>query len=302
MFKFSKEQETWDINGVNIGGQPGEQATAMIGSIFYEGSSVVEDSKKGKFDEEKARRLLEKEKEISESTGNPRIVDVVGGTSEALINYVDFIGSETESPFLIDGTTADVRLPVIEHVDEVGLADRAIYNTISIDSEEEEIEAIRNSGIKSAILLCFNPKNPTIEGRLESLEKVIELAKEAEIEKPLIDPSILDLPDPGPVAKTIYKIKKDHGLPCGCGAHNAVDQWNERVDMEKDIYTLRTAIANSFPISMGADFALYGPIEEAKEMYTACSLADAYVAYSMRLEEGMQPKDENHPINTIFRS
>lgn len=302
MFKFSKEQKTWDINGVKIGGQPGELPTVMIGSIFYEGSPVVEDSKKGKINEEEARELLEKEKEISESTGLPRIVDVVGGTSDALINYIDFIAEETESPFLIDGTTADIRISALEHLDELGLSDRAIYNAISLNSEEEELKEIKNSGIKSAILLCFNPKNPTIEGRLESLEKVLDLAKEAEIEKPLIDPSILDLPDPGPGAKTIYKIKKDYGFPSGCGAHNAVDQWNDRVDMEKDIYTLRTAIANSFPISIGADFALYGPIEEAREMYTACSLANAYVAYSMRLEEGMQPKAENHPLNIIFRS
>lgn len=302
MFRFSKEQKVWNINGMEVGGQPGEHPTVMVGSIFYEGSSVVEDSKKGRFDEGGARELLRREEKVSETTGNPRMIDVVGGTSEALINYIDFIAEETESPFLIDGTTAGVRIPAVEHVEEVGLSERAVYNTISVDCKEEEIKAIKNSGIEAAILLCFNPKKPTIEGRLESLEKVLDMAEEAEIEKPLVDPSVFDLPDPGPVAKTIYKIKKKYGLPAGCGAHNAVDQWNERVEMEKEIYNLRTAIANSFPIEMGADFSLYGPIEDAKEMYTACSLADAYVAYSMRLEEGMQPKSEKHPLNLIFRS
>jgi len=287
---------------VKVGGQPGIRPTVMIGSIFYEGSPLVEDEKKGKFNKERARELLEKEEELSKSTGNPRMIDVVGSTSEALVRYIDFVAEETDSPFLIDGATVEVRVEATKHVGETGLAERAIYNSISLHCKEEEVEVIKDAGIESAILLCYNPKKPTVEGRLESLDVILKMVKEAEIKKPLVDPCILDLPDPGPVAKTVYRIKKSYGLPTGCGAHNAVDQWRRRKKMDSRTYAITTAVANVFPIMMGADYALYGPIEKAEDMYTACSLANAYVAYSMKVDEGMPPESRDHPLYRIFKT
>jgi len=49
---------------------------------------------------------------------------------------------------------------------------------------------------------------------------------------------------------------------------------------------LRASVAAVFfTIAYGADFILYGPISNAKYIYTACSLADAYMGYAMRLGE-----------------
>ena len=300
MYSFSKDQEVYDIAGQKVGGQLGEYPTLMVGSIFYDGHNLVEDDKKGLFDEEKAENQINRVEELSESTGNPSMLDVVGGTAESLINYIDFVADKTDLPFLIDGTTADIRIKATKHVDEIGLTDRAVYNAISVDSNEEEIEVLKESEIESAILLCYNPKKPTIDGRMESFEKIKDYAKEAGIEKTLVDPSVLDLPDPGPASRVIFQIKEEYGVPAGCGAHNAVDQWNERVEMDPEIYTLRTAVANVFPITMGADFSLYGPIDDAEEMYSVCSEVDAYIGYSMKMGEGLGPESKEHPLFKIF--
>mgnify|MGYP000436244217 CR=1 FL=1 len=37
MFRFRKEQMVFDIAGVKVGGDVGENPTVMIGSIFYKG-------------------------------------------------------------------------------------------------------------------------------------------------------------------------------------------------------------------------------------------------------------------------
>lgn len=300
MFSFDKEQEVYDIDGVKFGGQPGDYPTVMVGSIFYEGHNIVEDQKKGLFDEDAAREEIRKAEELSEKTGNPLVLDVVGENTDSLIKYMDFVADETDVPFLLDGTTKEVRIPAAEHIKETGLEDRVIYNTISVTSDDEEIESIRESGIKSAVLLCFNPKLPTVDGRMQSLEKVIEMAEKAEIEKPLVDPSILDLPDPGVAGRVIYQTKEKYGLPSGCGAHNAVDQWREKREMPSDLFTLRAALANSFTIPMGADFSLFGPLNDAEEMFAACSLSDAYTAYGMKLGENRGPQTDDHPLNKIF--
>lgn len=301
MFSFSRDQDVYDIAGVKIGGQPGEYPTVLIGSVFYDGHDAVEDDDRGIFDEGEIKGQIKRVEELSESTGNPGMLDVVGGSSESLINYVDFISEATDLPFLIDGTTADVRVGATRHVGEMGLSDRAIYNAITVNCAEEEIEAIREAGIKSAVLLCFNPKRPTVEGRMESLEKILKYASDAGIEKPLADPSIIDLPDPGPASRTIFRIKEEYGLPSGCGAHNAVDRWKERVEMDPGVYNLRAAVTNSFPIIMGANFSLYGPIEDSEETYAACSLVDAYIGYSMKMEGDLGPKSKDHPLYKIFR-
>lgn len=133
------------------------------------------------------------------------------------------------------------------------------------------------------------------------MEEVLDEIDESCIEKPLVDPAILDLPDPGPVGKTIYRIKEKHGLPAGCGAHNAVDQWSGRREMDSEAFTLYNTVATILPIVMGADFTLHGPIENAEPMYRTCSLADAYVGYSTR-QEGTGPESKDHPLYRIFRT
>ena len=72
MFKFTKEQKIFDINGVKVGGQPGQLPTIMVGSIFYHGHRIVKDFKRGIFDKKMAEDLLNREEEISRKTGNPR--------------------------------------------------------------------------------------------------------------------------------------------------------------------------------------------------------------------------------------
>ena len=307
MFKFEKEQKIFEIGGVKIGGQPGQLPTVMIGSIFYHGDKLVKDEEEGIFDREKAEDLLKREEEIAERTGNPRIIDVVGSTPKAIEKYIDFIADATESPFLIDGVSADVRIAGTKYVSEVGVVDRAVYNTISFGVKPEEIVAIKDTGLKSAVILAFNPKKLTIEGRMEMLRGTPEakgllgIAREAGIEKPLLDPAVFDVPDPGPVAKTIYLFKKEFGFPAGCGAHNAVDMWANRKKLDPTAHLMGNTVANTVPIMMGADFALYGPIDRAPQLYPAIALADAYVAYCMRQEFKMGPLTKEHPLFKVFR-
>ena len=308
MFLLSRSQKVFTIARIDLGGQPGQLPTVMIGSIFYHGDKLVEDEKEGVFNEEKALELLNKEEEISKLTGNPRIIDVCGAFGHALIRFIDFIADATESPFLIDGPTADVRIEAVKHIGEVGLADRAIYNSITIDIIPEEIEAIREAKLKSAILLTINSKKPTMMGRMETLKgspeipSLLELAKECGVENILIDTTVLDVPDPGLAAKTIYLVKSEFGLPAGCGPHNAIDRWASGKKLDRESKMVSSFIADVTPIIMGANFILYGPIKNAPKIYPVCSLADAYVAYSMKQEYGVNPLTKEHPLYKIFRA
>lgn len=301
MSKFAKEQQVFDISGVKIGGQPGQLPTVMIGSMFYRGDKLVTNEREGIFDKEKAISILKAEEEISQKTGNPRIVDPVAAFSEAIVKYIDFIADTTDSPFLIDGITPDVRIAGVKHVQEVGLQNRAIYNTITPETKPEEIACISESKINSAVILTFNAKNPSLHGRLDVLDGLLNVAKQAHIENFLVDAAILDIPDPGPVARAIYIVKEKYGLPAGCGAHNAIDLWSTRKKLDPLTYLTCSIVANVIPISMGANFLLYGPVRNASKIYQPVAVADAYMAYAAMQESGLRPAT-NHPIFKVFRT
>jgi tetrahydromethanopterin S-methyltransferase subunit H len=131
---------------------------------------------------------------------------------------------------------------------------------------------------------------------------LLDLARKAGITKPIVDTTVLDRPDVGPISKAIFLVKEKYGIPAGAGAHNAVARWAEMSELSAKKILLANVVANSFPIAMGADFLLYGPIENAREIYFASSLADSYVAYNARQEFRMRPLTSNHPLMRIFRT
>jgi tetrahydromethanopterin S-methyltransferase subunit H len=306
MFKFDIKQKIFDVGGVKIGGDAGQLPTVLIGSIFYDGDKFVKDPKKGLFDKKRATELLSMEEELSLKTGNPRIIDVVGSWPEAMIKYIDFIADTTDTPISLDCADTSVALASIKYAEEVGLTDRVLLNSISPMTEPTVISAMKEAKIKSAIVLTLNDRRPTVEGRLDILggsgqdRNLLEIAEEAGVEKPLIDVTVLDVPDPGPASKAIYFVKKRYGLPAGCGAHNALGRWRDRGKIDRTTRMICNIALHVMPITMGANFMLYGPIKRAPEVYTACALTDAYVAYCMRQQYRVKPLTREHPLYKIF--
>lgn len=302
MFTFEAEQAVYEISGVTLGGQPGEHPTAMVGSIFYKGDDLLDDPKTGSFDENRAREAIRTVEDLSERTGNPAILDVIGDSPEALIKHVDFVAEVCDLPMFMDGPTPRIRSEAAKHVGEVGLQDRVIYNSIESSTKEvdTEIEAIRNAGIDTAVLLSIDTRNLTLKGRLDALEENLEVAEKAGIEQPMVDPAVIDIPDSGFASRAIYEIKDQYGLPAGCSPHNEVIRWEMNDPLSPDSKQLRQAVANASIVFFGADFNLYGTIHSAPEMYEVVSMADAYVGYGAQMGENRRPSSA-HPLYSIFR-
>ena len=303
MFRFKTEQKVFQIGNVKIGGQPGEYPTVLMGSIFYSRHRIVKDPIKGEFDRKAAEDLLNKEEELSEETGIPRIVDVLGETSEALCKYIDFVADHADSPFLIDSSSPSVRIEALKHVEEVGLIDRAVYNPIDENIKEDEIEALRASKIKSAVILLFSTRYLMPKDRLKMLnadgKNLIKIAEEAGIKNILIDPGVLDVPSISWTADIIYRVKEELGYPAGCAPANALYMWLRKKKMSSPQFEACGANAITLPILMGADFIIYGPIRNASWVYPACAAIDAMIAYHARTL-GITPKTKNHPLYKIL--
>jgi tetrahydromethanopterin S-methyltransferase subunit H len=289
MFKFKTEQKIFDIAGVKVGGQPGERPTVLIGSIFYHGHKVVADEKTGKLHREKAEELIKLQEDFSNKTGIPCMLDVVGSTKEAIKAFIDFVIDVTEMPFLIDSPSFEVKVAGLKHASEVGAEKRVIYNSLIPESKPEEFEALKEYGVKSAILLAYEKGNMTGEARVKVLKELLSKAEKAGITKPLLDTFVIDIPSLSMACKAMLDIKKELGLPTGCGAHNAISTWVGLKQRFGDEAVNSCAVAvNIAPIVLGADFILYGPIQDCKYVFPAVHAINTSYKYLSKMGERVE--------------
>jgi tetrahydromethanopterin S-methyltransferase subunit H len=132
------------------------------------------------------------------------------------------------------------------------------------------------------------------KARVKILNNLIPRAVNAGIKKIIVDTVVMDVPTLGLACKAISEIKDLFGFPTGCGAHNAVDSWKALKEKnDKLLSSVCAAVINGFPISIGADFILFGPINRAKYVFPSIAVLDAAFGQIL-LEEGKRP-DIDHP-------
>ena len=300
MQRFTREQKVYSIGGIQIGGNPGERPTVLIGSIFFSKHKIVSDPLKGIFDKDKARALLEREADMAASTANPRIIDPIGDSANALINYIEFVAAHSDAPILVDSPQQKARVEALRHFAGSEIIPRLIYNSIGEDFTEEELHCIKESGVKSAVILAFSTTAMKPKDRVKLLkEKLLPAAERAGIEHILVDPGILDIPSVSWAAQAIYMIKEELGYPAGCAPSNALFQWEKL--RKQGASAFHAAAASVFALTQfeGADFLLYGPMRFAPWVYPACAAIDALMAYGGRFR-GIRPVSREHPLYKIF--
>ncbi len=116
--EFVADQKSFSVGGITVGGRPGVRPAVLVGSIFYHGHKVIIDENKGEFDRDDAERRIRAKEAFAKKTGNPCMLDVVGATPEAIRRHVEFVAGVTDMPFLVDGTTTEVRQAGMEIIPE----------------------------------------------------------------------------------------------------------------------------------------------------------------------------------------
>lgn len=299
MLQFTQQQKVYQIGDVRIGGRLGENPTVLIGSMFFRGHKIVSDPDKGIFDKQKARDLLDRELELSLQTGNPRIIDVIADTEEAMINYIEFVASHCSSPILVDSALPKSRMKAIQHFAKTEVVPRLIYNSIDTHFTEDELACIKDSGVKSAVVLAFSTKAVRPKDRVKLLEKdLLPATQKAGLENLLIDAGVMDIPSVGWASQTIYEVKNATGYPSGCAPSNAVYMWSKLKERGTPAFEAAASVVFGLPVSVGGDFIFYGPTRNAPWFYNACAAIDSMLAYRSQ-SDGIRVGKE-HPLYKIF--
>lgn len=283
MFLFP-DPKTIDISGLKIGGQPGENPPVLIGTMFYELHKILTGAG---FDKDAALGLINKQLEMSDDTRIPSMINVFGDSVKTFMDRIDFVADNCKLPIMIDSPDYCMRIAALKHVDEAGLCGRIVYNSINLSVNRDEVAALKESNVDSAIVLAYNPVDSSLEGKLRFLEKegafgngMLDIAKEVGIKNILVDTAMTPLYHGAGIAlKGIIACKSKFGYPVGCATHNAAVswQWLTRRPTKK----LVDVSSNIMPIMLGADFILFGPIEYADRVFDAAAFAEIAIEEAM---------------------
>ena len=306
MYRFKREQSVVNIGGIRLGGQPGEYPTVLCGTIFYQGHKIVEDEDNGIFHREKAENLVNRQVELSDETGVPAMLHIYARTIKAFGRYLSFADETWSGPLIIDSADPAVRANMASLVSELGFADKAVYNSISLGTSDEEADDLRSSEIDSAIVLAYNPSDSSVDGCMNILENggsvkergLLSLAKDLGMMNLLIDPGVVPLGSgAGSALRFSVVAKAKLGLPVGSGIHNAVSAWKwlkSKSIMERKCCD---AAAAAMQLLAAGDFLLYGPIENADFIFPVAAMADILIAEAVHDLE-IWPVPE-HPLNRL---
>jgi tetrahydromethanopterin S-methyltransferase subunit H len=301
MRKFNSPQHVYKIGRVQIGGQPGETPTVLVGSIFWLGQKMVQDANKGVFDPKEAENIINKMQTLSDESGVPFILDIVGTTTEAFKKYVSFVADHTEAPFLTDAMSPKVRMESAQFVKEIGLQDNTIYNSIYKGVQEAELQKIKELGIKTSIVLADNPKDGSFQGKMSVLDEALDMAKRAGIEQVLIDCAIPAFaPDMGITVRAIPEIKEKFGYPTGLGTGNVVTTMGwVKAHVAKEFRKGTVTATNAIMQVQGANWLMFGPAEQSDYVFPAVAVVDTYISSAMA-DLDVKPLTEDAPIFRMF--
>jgi len=301
MIKFNTPQQIYQIGKVKVGGQPGQLPTLLIGSIFWLGQKMVKDANKGIFDEKEAENIINKMHTLSDITGVPFAFDIVGTTEEAFSKYVDFISKHSDAPMMLDAMSPRTRMAAADMAKNMGIQDNCLYNSVYKGVKDAELEKLKESGIKTSIVLADNPKDNSLEGKMQVLDEALAMAEKAGITQPLIDTAIPAFaPDMGTAVRAIPKIKEKFGHPTGLGTGNVVTTMGwVKANFEKQFRKGCVTATNTIIQVMGANWLMFGPAEQSDWVFPAVAIVDTYVS-SMMSELDITPLEETHPIFKVF--
>lgn len=306
--KYDNFEKVFNVGDVKVGGNYGEIPTILIGSIFYMRHKIVNDAEKGIFDEIAAAKLIEGCEGLSKKVGVSFMLDVVGNTPEALVNYIKFIKKVTDAPVLLNATLPETRVDALHELADLSLLDNIVYNSINGFSTEEELNALSKLPIEAAIIQAYNPGSKKSDGPFKALignsrkEGLLDKAQRCGIEKAMIDIPTLDLSSIGLVAHSAKIIKDKLGVPVGTAPSNATyaSTWlRDKENLTKEQFQAVDATVNSYLSAHGFNFLFFGPIEGYKWVVPASATVNGINVYGMR-SEGIKPVTEEHPLFNIL--
>ena len=300
-FKYDLEQKVFNIGGIKVGGQPGQNPPLLIGNMFQKGDTVIESRRERKFDSKRAAEHIREMESLSRETGVPGMVALVANSLDEIKAYIDFFIGVTASPFAIDIWMQKVRLAAARYVAELGLQERLLYNSITPWDEdiEGQVAELRELGIKHVVIQAFDMEDKGPAGRVKSLQRLLPVVQKGNFESILVDTAVMNLPFTAFSLKANSLIKQQFGLPVGCAPANGTYMWRKSLPAEAKGRFPAADAAIEAAAAMESDFIFYGPMTGTSRVFTSVAAVTSLLA-AYAYAEGAPLPGEAHPLNLLF--
>ncbi|MBY8979486.1 MAG: hypothetical protein KGD72_03765 [Candidatus Lokiarchaeota archaeon] len=248
----------------------------LIGTMFYQGQTLVDRKNDLQFDESKARKRIDAQKSLASQYKLSDLIEISATTPKAMVKYLDFYLDYYSPPFVLGGSF-DARIAGIEHLNERGIKpEDYIYNSISNLKNTKEIELIQKYRIKSAVVLILGPTNMRSSQRYAYITEnnqpgdvnIIDGLKKIGVEKIWIDGGVIDIESFSHILETQQIISSALKLPVGT-APTLFLFLLSTPRLNKKFHTKARKASVMFITSWYSNFIFYGAIEDARECFAS---------------------------------
>jgi len=270
----------------------------LIGTMFYQGQTLVDRRDERQFDVKKAKKRIDTQKSLAHQYKLSDLIEISAVTPEAMVKYLDFYFEYFDPPFVLGGSF-DAKVAGIEYLNENGIkSDDYIYNSISTLKNKKEIELLKKNKIKSAVVLILGSNNMSSTQRFSYITEknqpgnvsIIEGLKHIGIEKIWIDGGVIDIESFSHILDMQQMVSKSLKLPVGTAPTLFLFKYSSpRLNLK--FHTKYRKASVMFIASWYSNFIFYGAIEDAKEcfasVYQAMELKNVMKNNNVRLFDNL---------------
>ncbi|MBY9017669.1 MAG: hypothetical protein KGD66_02455 [Candidatus Lokiarchaeota archaeon] len=256
----------------------------LIGTMFYQGQTIVERDDPTKFNVEKAKKRILKQKSLAKQYKIPDLLEISAVTPEAMLKYLEFYLDHFEPPFVLGGTF-EARSAGLEYLLERGIkSTEFIYNAISNLKNNTEMDLLKKHKIQTAVVLVLASPNMTSTQRYAYITEknqpdninIIDGLKKLGVERIWIDGGVINLESLAHIIETQQLISTSLKLPVGTASNLFLFKYSSP-RLNKKFHTRYRRASIMFMTTWFSNFIFYGPIEDATECF-----ASAYQSFEFK--------------------
>ncbi|MFX0074313.1 MAG: hypothetical protein ACFE96_02645 [Candidatus Hermodarchaeota archaeon] len=248
----------------------------LIGTMFYQGQTLVDRKNASRFDVDKAIKRIDSQKSLAQQYKLPDLVEISATTPEAMVKYLEFYLDKYDPPFVLGGSF-DAKLAGVEYLDECGIKPNDyIYNSISNLKNKKELELLEKHKIRSVVVLILGANNMSSTQRYAYFTEknqpgnvsILEGVKKFGIEKIWIDGGVIDIESLSHILEMQQMVSKAHKLPVGTAPTLFLFKYSSpRLNLK--FHTKYRKASVMFIAAWYSNFIFYGAIEDAKECFAS---------------------------------
>jgi tetrahydromethanopterin S-methyltransferase subunit H len=270
----------------------------LIGTMFYQGQTIVERKEEKIFDQGKAKKRIDLHKMLAKQYNIPELIEISAVSPDAIVKYLEFYLDTYEPPFILGGTY-EARIAGIEYLNDRGQSpDDYIYNSVSSLKNKNELEFLKKNKITTVVILILGSPSMSSTQRYSYITEnnqpgnnnILEGLKKYGVNKILIDGGVVDIESLAHIIEAQQMISKSLHLPVGTAPTLFLFKYSAPRLNERFHTKYRKASIISLT-SWFSNFIFYGAIEDAKvcfsSTYQALEFKQILKAHNIKLMESL---------------